>query len=421
MHETATLQDSPIVRGIKTVGIGKRGSKPLNSGLIKEILQDLTQGRVNAVQKAAFFAALMEKGITEEERELEKVFSGPVFNNPLQLAQELCPEAPEFVQKICAEILSGNSLNRETAFRLGKFLFSDESGDSARALVASYLRVRYETADEYEGLLRAMNATIEKPFCEKVPAGAPIIQLAEPFDGVDHSYLITPLIADYIQTLGFRVVLLVGRNSGPKFGNNLSDLASRIDATFAKSNQDLGVKKPDFGWYIHQKDLSKAVDRWVEIRHQTIKRPFLSTLERFMNPVNAKIHIASAFHPPYTEKMMTICERMGFPAAIIVRNGLEGTLSTFLNRSLKLFCSMRSCVDEYTHQEFSIDPGQISQKEIRVDENISNPSLEENARLVQNYKKTGQSGSELFDLRVKVTCESVKKAIEWVSPRIEEQ
>ena len=274
--------------------------------------------------------------------------------------------------------------------------------------------MRYETSDEYDGLLRAMQDTIEKPFRENVPAGEPIVQLAEPFDGVDHSYLITPLLADYIQSLGYRVVCLVGRNSGPKFGNNLLDLAKTLNATFAMGNKNFGEPKPPFGWYVNQQDLSHAVDRWVEIRRQTIKRPFLSTLERFLNPAKAQICIASAFHPPYTEKMITICERAGFAGGVIVRNGLEGTLAGYLNRPLKMMCSLRSCVDEYTRKEFEVDPKEILGCEIKIDEQIRQPSLEENARLICTYKEKGGSGKEQFDFRVKVCCHAVKQVLDWL-------
>lgn len=412
------LAETPIVRGIKTVGIGKKGSRPLESELIEEILADLAHDRISAIQRAAFFAALFAKGITPEEKRLEKAFQPGVFNQPYQLARELTIDAPEFVREICAEILSGKTLSRETAYRVGKFLFSDEPGDNARAFFASYLRVRYETPDEYEGLLLAMEETLEKPFCQHVPPGDPIIQLAEPFDGVDQSYLITPLIADYIQTLGYRVVNLVGRNSGPKLVNNLFDLAKALKAQFALSNHDLGQSKPNFGWFIHQGDLSKAIDRWVEIRHQIKKRPFLATLERFINPAKAYIHVASAFHPPYTEKMVTICERAGFPGAIIVRNGIEGTLATYLNRTLKIMCTAKRCNGEYERHEFDFEPQKILGYEIKVDEKVFAPSLEENVRLIRNYKTQGASGNNQFDERVNITCFALKTTIDWLKRNI---
>lgn len=409
-----------IIRGIKTVGIGKKGSRPLAAELAREILMDLKSGKADPVATAAFFAALVIKGISPEELILQEAFEAGVFHDPQRLGHELTKDAPEFVKWICAQILSGHTLDKETARHLGEFLFSNQPGDSARGLVASALRVRYETDDEYEGLLEAMHETLEPPFRQAVAAGEPIVQLAEPFDGVSRSYLITPLIADYIQRHGYRVVSLVGRSSGPKIGNNLWDITQAINGQLAKGNQDLGKSKPDFGWYLHQKDLSPAVDHWVEIRRRIVKRPFLATLERFLNPTQARISISSAFHPPYTEKMMTVCERAGYPGCIVMRNGQEGTLSFPLNRSVKVLCSARQKDGSYRRQEFEFSPSQILGTEMTVDEKLQQPSVTENARLILKYKGEGRSGNTFFDERVKVTTLALDEAMSWLKRHIQE-
>lgn len=404
-----------INRGIKLVGIGKKGSKPLNSPLIKEIVADLKAGKIDPAAKGAFFAGLILKGVTEEELELEEALSAGVLHRTShrELVESLSPEAPEFSKNISTRILEGHHLDKETAYRLGEFLFSQEPGDCIRGLVASALRVRYETPDEYEGLLTAVQETIEPAFCQETPTGDPIIQLAEPFDGVDHSYLITPLLAEFLQHKGYRVVSLVGRNSGPKEGNNLYDLAKALQGTFARGSSDLGPPKPTFGWFVDQKDLSNALDRWVDIRRKIIKRPFLSTLEKFVNPFRAKIVITSAFHPPYTEKMITIAERAGFPAAIVVRNGLEGTLAFALKRAVKMMCSTREKEGYYNRIEAEFDPQKHLKIEVETEEKLEQPSLAENVRLIQEFQEKGKTTNQLFDQRVAVTIKGISQAIDY--------
>ncbi len=406
-----------IRRGIKTVGIGKKGSKALDAALIEEIIRDLRENRVAPAAKGAFFAALVLKGPTPAELAFDQVFSPGTLQDPQRLVEALCPEAPDFVKEICEEILQGKTINTATARQLGDFLLSDQLGDAARGLVASALRVRYETPEEYEGLLLSMQATLETPFREEVPPGAPIIQLAEPFDGVDQSYLITPLLADFFREENYRVVSLVGRNSGPKSGNTLLDLAQALEAVFLKRNQDLQGEGLAFGWYVHQQDLSHPVDRWVEIRRQTIKRPFLSTLEKFLNPFGAHLVITSAFHPPYTEKMITVAEAAGFPTAIVVRNGLEGTLAFGLKRPVKILCSVRQAQGEYIRHELEFDPEKCLGVVVPWEEKLEKPSLSENGRLIQTFKAQGQTDYQLFDLRVRATCAGLKQAIDWVKQR----
>ena len=419
-HTPIHSNDAAITRGIKAVAIGKRGSKPLSAELVQEILDELKTGSVPAIAKGAFFGALKIKGITEEEQKLEVIFPPGTLNNPELLIEALAPDAPDFVKMFCAGLLHGTTLTVEDTERLGDFLFSNQPGEGARGMVASILRVRYETPDEYEGLLNSIHKTIEEPFQASPPKGAPIVQMAEPFDGVDRSNLVTPLTAQFIQRLNYRVVSLVGRNSGPKFGNNLLDLARSLRGTFLADSNGLADDPPALGWYLNQQNLSKPMDQWVERRQQIIKRPFLSTLERFLNPFNAHIIISSAFHPPYGEKMLTTCERAGYPGSIIVRNGLEGTMSFPLMRAAKILCSARQKDGSYKRGEIVVQPEDYLDRTIKVEERLENPSLEKNRELIETYQKNGKTSYALFDSRIKVTCAGFKRAIEWVENNIEQ-
>src|SRR5580698_2938546 len=96
-----------INRGIKTVGIGKKGSKALTSELALEILEDLKSGKVSEAAKGAFFAGLCAKGIEPDEKILEETF-----------LPGLLKEAPEFIQWVCRHLLTGHTLDKHTAYDL---------------------------------------------------------------------------------------------------------------------------------------------------------------------------------------------------------------------------------------------------------------------------------------------------------------
>ena len=265
---TLNPNEPAIVRGIKTVGVGKKGSKSLGAELAQEILADLKSGKTHPSARGAFFAGLLAKGIEPQEEVLSQAFQPGVLHNPQAIVQALAGDAPEFVRWVCVQLLNGQTLDQHTAYDLGKFLFSNDQGDGARGLVASFLRVRYETPDEYAGIWQAMQETLMPTFCQPTPAGQPIIQLAEPFDGNDHSYMVTPLIAQYLQSLGFRAIHMVGRNSGPKLVFNLLDVAKDLKVNFAKANSDLSGFQPMYGWFFNQQDISPALDHWVDIRRE---------------------------------------------------------------------------------------------------------------------------------------------------------
>jgi anthranilate phosphoribosyltransferase len=156
------------------------------------------------------------------------------------------------------------------------------------------------------------------------------------------------------------------------------------------------------------------MDKWVEFRRQIIKRPFLATLERFVNPVKAQIIIASAFHLPYGAKMIKIAEQAGFPGIIIIRSGLEGTIAFALKRPVKILCSAKQKDGRYVREESVFNPEEYSGRWVAVEEKLQYPSLEKNAELIEAYKTHGQTKYELFDLRVKATCAGIKQTIGWI-------
>ena len=406
--------DPAIVKGIKTVGVGKKGSQPLPADVAMDIVADLKAKKVAPAAQGAFFAGLLAKGVEPQEEILAEAFPEGVFGDPAKLIGQITADAPEFVRWVCSQLIAGHTLDRATAYDLGKFLFSDEPGDAARGVIASYLRVRYETDDEYEGIGQAIQDTFREPFKSPAPEGAPIVQLAEPFDGVDHSYMITPLLGQYLQSLGFRAIHMVGKNSGPKLEMNLWDIVQQLKEKPVAGNADLAQPKPVFGWFFHQSDMSQALDRWVGIRRQTIKRPFLSTLERFVNPAHANILIASAFHPPYGEKMMTIAERAGFEKIVIVRNGIEGAIAFPLKRPVKMLLSKKQADGNFLRHEMNFDVEAFLGKSVPMEDMVEHPKASDNAQLIQNYVSKGLSGNERFDLRVKATTAGLQQALEWL-------
>lgn len=404
--------ESAIRRGIKLAGVGRKGSRTLDVELVRAIIQDIRSGRVTEAAKGAFFAGLLFKGIEGPEEEFAVLFSD-AWNKPHPMAQALAPRAPDNICALAGRLLAKEEITEAEAYRLGRYMMTPDADQGLCGLVASSLRVRYETPDEYAGLLAAMNETLEPSFRTAVPQGEPIVQIAEPFDGVDKSYMITPLIGKFIQGRGYRVVHMTGRNSGPKLIFNTLDLFNNLGVASVKSNAELGEKKPEFGWVLNQQYLSRPLDAWVDIRRETVKRPFLATLEKFLNPAHADILITSAFHPPYGEKMMTVAERAGFPACIVIRNGMEGSCAFGLLRAAKILCSVRRG-DTYLRHEITIEPGEYLDEPFSVEERLERPVLIENVELVRRYQKEGSTGNRWFDARVKVTTAGLKAALDWI-------
>src|ERR1700679_3105188 len=94
-----------INRGIKTVGVGKKGSKALTPELALEIVEDLKAGKVSEAATGVFFAGFCAKGIEPDEEVLDQAFDPGTLKDPSKLLNTVISEAPEFVKWICQQLL----------------------------------------------------------------------------------------------------------------------------------------------------------------------------------------------------------------------------------------------------------------------------------------------------------------------------
>ena len=85
---------------------------------------------------------------------------------------------------------------------------------------------------------------------------------------------------------------MVGLSGGPKFTLNALDLFMHLNCEFLLGNQELGTPPENYGWVLNQNALSPALARWTDRRRIILKRPFLATLEKVLNPCHGP-------HPGY--------------------------------------------------------------------------------------------------------------------------
>jgi anthranilate phosphoribosyltransferase len=410
--------DTPLGRGIKHIGIGKYGSKPLTPELLAECRAALTDPAAHPLQRGAFLGALLAKGPTPEEKTLEDVIGKGAFSHPTFFINKVCPDLPVNMHPIATKLVRGGNLQVTEAEQLGHYLFGDDPCETFRGLAASIMRVRHETNEEYQGLMRAAEDTFSPGFGPISCADRPLVQLAEPFDGVEDSYLITPLLAQFFQRRGYGAVSLVGRSGGPKFTLNALDLYMHVGCQFLQSNHELDTPLENYGWVLDQKALSPALNRWVDRRRTIIKRPFLATLEKVLNPCHARILVTSVFHITYQMKMAELAMMAGFDAVIVLKRGLEGSLAPSTSRASGILCAVRTPRGHLFFQHFEGESPSFAQYRTDADVVYEQPQATENARLVRQFITEGHTTNPDFDNRVRFAYALYGRGLEWVEGQL---
>ncbi len=410
---------TPLGRGIKHIGIGKYGSKPLTPELLTDCRAALLDPATHPLQRGAFLGALLVKGMTPEEKTLEEVIGKGAFDHPTYFINKICPDLPVGLHPLAIKLVRGANLQVSEAEQLGDYLFGDGVCETFRGLAASIMRVRHETNEEYHGLMRAAERTYAPGFGPISCADRPLIQLAEPFDGVEHSYLITPLLGQFFQKRGYGAISMVGRSGGPKFTLNALDLYMNLGCQFLQSNHELDTPLHSFGWVLDQKALSPALNRWVDRRTVIIKRPFLATLEKVLNPCHARILVTSVFHITYQMKMAELAMLAGFDGVIVLKRGLEGSLAPSTSRSSGVLCAVRTPKGHLFFQHFEGDAPAFSAFRTETESETEQPQASDNARLVRRFMTDGHTGNAEFDNRVRFAHALYGRGLTWIEAQLQ--
>ncbi len=410
--------DTPLGRGIKHIGIGKYGSKPLTPELLIECRAALLDPASHPLQRGAFLGALLAKGPTPEEKTLEDVIGKGAFSHPTFFINKVCPDLPVGMHPIATKLVRGANLQVTEAEQLGDYLFGDGECETFRGLAASIMRVRHETNEEYQGLMRAAERTFSPGFGSISCADRPLVQLAEPFDGVDNSYMITPLLAQFFQKRGYGAVSMVGRSGGPKFTLNALDLYMHMGCQYLQSNHELDTPLAHYGWVLDQKALSPALNQWVNRRQVILKRPFLATLEKVLNPCNARILVTSVFHITYQMKMAELAMMAGFDAVIVLKRGLEGSLAPSTSRASGILCGVRTPKGHLFFQHFEGDAPAFAAFRTESETQHEQPLALDNARLVRQFMTEGKTADADFDNRVRFAHALYGRGLDWVEAQL---
>jgi anthranilate phosphoribosyltransferase len=413
------IRSSALAEGIKAVGVGKHGSVSCTAEQIEMILKDYRKGDLNSAQIGAFFGALWMKGVAEEEMALNEFFPENCIDKPERGIHYILENTAEYLKMLILKILKNEILSYSEASKVGEYLFDEQNSDiRVKAFIASALRVRYTDPVEYSALHNQIQKSFMPAF-KPVVLNKPIIQMAEPFDGVERSHLLTPILARHFAKKGFDVIIQTGQSSGPKFGLNLRQIAQNIQGRFITSSDELiAISESSSGeYYVDQKDLSSALDQWVELRKLVLKRPFLATLEKYVDPFGLKIFMASAFHHTFTDKMVEIAEEIGFPAIIITFRGVEGSLGLSLGRTAQIISSVRQADGTYVRKTIEANPENYGFA-IEVDPKLIPAEVAKNSELVSNYLKFRDSGNSYFNRRVLYNIQVYEQALNWVNSKL---
>lgn len=401
---------SAIEEGIRLVAIGKEGRHDCSKDLVLRIVDELNSGDADPIHKAAFFTALWLKGLSEDERLFELCTKGGL-KSAENLAQYLLGSSIIDGFNYCVRALNGEEFGMSEIQELGSRLFSSHSDfDIASTILSTALRVRHATMKEYEGLFHAMNHSLI-PLKHKIGGNHErSLLLSEPTDGVERTFILSPLIADLLSHDGYHVYQSVAPACGPKSGYNLYDIKLHFERR-SKGSFENELSHDILDNMINLHEVAPYLSYWMKLRRKMLKRPFVATLEKYLNPCSAKYLITTAFHHRYQEMGVEIAEKAGYDGVIVFFRTLESTLISALGKTTRVIASVKKSDGRFERKtfEFCDERGDLAKS-------LKFFSLEENVELIKTFYKTRKTtGSGVADEYLWYSYHNIKKILDWMA------
>jgi anthranilate phosphoribosyltransferase len=348
---------------LKKKGTGPKANKVLPEAVIQNLNTLLLDPQILPITRAAFLTALymLQAGPLESDWLRNFLSSATLLDDPLlKLLRNPKPDPLEF--KI-AKVLDFRDLNYQEAREVAEAGFS---GSLHPILFAAFLegqRLKGETHQENMAFFEVMWNQ-----AQRVQTNLPlIIDLADSYDGCNRTRSYTPFIAALLGSCGYPTICHSPINMGPKWGVTSEQI---LRACHKKTQRSLKqtedeLLRTDIQWsFATQEVFNPGLMAFKQLRTEMVKRPFISTFEKLLQPLRAinGNHIVVGYtHTPYRDKVAKILlEDPQTPAAIIMR-GTEGSTQISMNKS-----TLFSCVKANSISQGQVEPTEFGLESLNI-------------------------------------------------------
>ena len=365
-----TSAQAQLIAILKTKGTGPTMSKSLTKEDFPLIEKLFRSPEAHLTTKATLLTALL----TLPPTDIEALWIQKLAKQPQRyLPAELCPlfsqvpPEPGFKHKpmlnFVRQVISHRSLNLEDCSQAMGYLTNRSCPDYLKAAFLEGERLKRETIEENKAFLDFLwqNSSHTRA---KVPF---LIDLSNGYDGFNRTLYLTPFTAVTLAAAGFPTVMHGMDEISPKNGVNPYKLLKLAEKNPLKKVSEVvkDIENPEISWgYVDQSEFSPTLYALKPLRMAMIKRPFLATLEKLLQPVSAEetYLVTSYTHPPYKHTLTALLsDSSSWKKALILR-GAEGSIQLSLDRRTPWTCSSNSDFvkpEEYDLQETDY-PGSTS-------------------------------------------------------------
>jgi anthranilate phosphoribosyltransferase len=363
---------------LKKKGIGPEGSKSLQTKELEEVEISFTNETYSLTTRATLLTALLMLPATENEaywlKRLAHSYS-VILPQQLYFMMDRSYANTPFECYLC-DTLSLKNLSYDQAVDAMTQLLTDNIiPDFQKGAFLEAQRLKRESFDENKAFFDVL-----WKFTSRIETNLPVlIDISDNYDGFNRYHNLAPFYAAAIASCGFPCIVHGTDEVAPKYGVTSKKILDACNANTLKSGEAISRQliEKSIGWgYIDQSIFHPLLFNLKTIRKEMVKRPFLATFEKMMQPIRAihGNHLLTGFtHAHYRTEVAAQLKSQNKITAAIVIKGIEGSSCPPLNReTIKVTVSKEGISDLTIHPSEFIDQevNQLPYKSIDINESI---------------------------------------------------
>ncbi len=352
---------------LKTKGTGPTMSKSLTAEDFPELNRLFLSPDVCLTTKATLLTALLTLPATPEEAHWISELTQKNLPSDLYCLLPDTPADSSFIQTIHS-IMAHQDLTQAHCQACMEQLFDPTLPEFLKAAFLEGERLKRETLLENEAFWaylwkHAQHHPIDLPF---------VIDLSNGYDGFNRTPYLTPFTAALLGASGFPCILHGMDEISPKNGINPFKLLKAC----GKNPLSLTIAHKSLktvGWgYADQSLTFPALFALKPLRFHMVKRPFIATLEKLLQPFQAHKNylITSYTHPPYKEMLQTLLKQTKKWDKTVILRGAEGSIQLSLDRRTPVLGDADSESGYVSPNDFHLTPHLLEQGPITVETSL---------------------------------------------------
>jgi anthranilate phosphoribosyltransferase len=319
---------------LRKKGIGPQGSKSLKAQELAELNELMLDKSVSLTTRATMLTALLTLEPNEDEKIwLEKIKARPEENIPSELTQFI-NESGEGLISYIRKIISLKELSPDECKLCMDFFFDVNVPEYLKAPFLEAERLKRESFAENQAFFESLWKRVKH-----IELNTPVlIDICDSYDGANRTRIFSPFIAALLASCGYTTYLHGLDKVAPKQGVTAHQVLKYAGKNSLKSAEAVkkDLENPEVRWgYIDQQVFFPELHAMKNMRKEMVKRPFLATFEKLLQPFQAKggNYIVTGYtHPHYKDELVAQLKHQQQCCAALVLKGAEGATQLSLGK-----------------------------------------------------------------------------------------